>query len=179
MTSPTTDDPRATEAMLAQNGATPTVRRVAAHALSACCCSAGAIWREAEHHARNAVRLAPTDPRSHSLMGLILTEAQRPQAGEHHYRRVMELIDKPGAVLLANLAWNLKNQGRMAESRALYEQSVGLDPGLFNTLYGWARMEEADRQYDRAGELLDAAEQVSPGHPQPVAATRGAAWPAE
>jgi hypothetical protein len=38
-------------------------------------------------------------------------------------------------------------------------------PNAFNTLYGWARMEEADRQYARAGELLDAAEQVAPGHP--------------
>ncbi|HXQ47326.1 MAG TPA: hypothetical protein VN806_11965 [Caulobacteraceae bacterium] len=46
---------------------------------------------EAEVHARNAVRLSPTDPRSHNLMGMIMTEAQRPQVGEHHYRRVMEL----------------------------------------------------------------------------------------
>ena len=32
----------------------------------------------AEHQARNAIRLAPTHPRSHNLMGMILTEAQRP-----------------------------------------------------------------------------------------------------
>jgi tetratricopeptide (TPR) repeat protein len=120
---------------------------------------------EAEVHARNAVRIAPTDAQSHNLMGMIMTEAQRPQVGEHHYRQAMKLIARPSAILLANLAWNLKNQGRMAESRALYEDSVRLDPAIFQTLYGWARMEETDRNFARAGELLDAAEELSPGNP--------------
>jgi tetratricopeptide (TPR) repeat protein len=120
---------------------------------------------EAEIHARNAVRLAPADAQSHNLMGMIMTEAQRPQVGEHHYRQAIELLAAPSAILLANLAWNLKNQGRMEESRALYEQSVALDPTVFQTQFGWARMEETDRAFDRAGELLDAAERLSPGNP--------------
>ncbi len=33
------------------------------------------------------------------------------------------------------------------------------------TLYGWARMEETDRNFARAAELLDAAERLSPGSP--------------
>ena len=53
----------------------------------------------------------------------------------------------------------------MAESRALYEESVRLDPAIFQTLYGWARMEETDRNFARAGELLDAANRLSPGNP--------------
>ncbi len=118
----------------------------------------------ADAHARNAVRLAPTDAMAQNLMGLVQTELQRPLVGEHHYRRVLDLVETPTATLLANLAWNLKTQGLMAESRALFEQSAALDPGLFNTLFGWARMEEADRRYDRAGELLDAAEALSPGN---------------
>ncbi|MFI4934678.1 MAG: sulfotransferase [Caulobacterales bacterium] len=120
---------------------------------------------EAEHHARNTVRLAPTDAQSHNLMGMIMTEAQRPQVGEHHYRRALELLGKPDAILLANLAWNLKNQGRMEESRRLYEQSTALDPTIFQTLYGWARMEETDRDFARSAELLDACDRVSPGNP--------------
>jgi tetratricopeptide (TPR) repeat protein len=120
---------------------------------------------EAEVHARNAVRIAPTDPQSHNLMGMIMTEAQRPQVGEHHYRRAMKLRAAPSAILIANLAWNLKNQGRIAESRALYKESVRLDPAIFQTLYGWARMEETARNFARAGELLDAAESLSPGNP--------------
>ena len=120
---------------------------------------------EAEVHARNAVRIAPTDAQSHNLMGMIMTEAQRPQVGEHHYRRAMTLLAGPSPILIANLAWNLKNQGKMAESRKLYEESVKLDPAIFQTLYGWARMEETDRNFARAGELLDAAEKLSPGNP--------------
>jgi Flp pilus assembly protein TadD len=118
---------------------------------------------EAEHHARNAVRLAPVDPRSHNLMGMIMTEAQRPHVGEHHYRRVIAL-GGGDAILLANLAWNLKNQGRMQESRALYQQSVALAPDVFQTQFGWAKMEETDRNFARAGDLLDAAERLSPGN---------------
>jgi tetratricopeptide (TPR) repeat protein len=121
---------------------------------------------EAEIHARNAVRIAPLDPQSHNLMGMIMTEAHRPHLGEHHYRRARELLSEPSAILTANLAWNLKNQGRMAESRELYQQSVALDPTLFQTLYGWAQMEETDRNFARAAELLDAAEKQSPGDPR-------------
>jgi tetratricopeptide (TPR) repeat protein len=117
---------------------------------------------EAEIHARNAVRLAPADVQSHNLMGMIMTEAHRPQVGEYHYRRVLELLGAPNAIVYANLAWNLKNQGRIAESRQLYEQSVKLDPNIFQTIYGWAQMEETDRNFARAGELLDAAERLSP-----------------
>jgi tetratricopeptide (TPR) repeat protein len=120
---------------------------------------------EAEGHARNAVRIAPTDAQSHNLMGMIMTEAQRPNVGEHHYRQAMKLLATASPILVANLAWNLKNQGRMAESRALYEESVRLDPSIFQTLYGWARMEETDRNFARAGELLDAAARLSPENP--------------
>jgi tetratricopeptide (TPR) repeat protein len=120
---------------------------------------------EAEHHARNAVRIAPLDPQSHNLMGMIMTEAHRPQVGEHHYRRARDLLPNSSPILLANLAWNLKNQGRIEESRALYEQSTALDPNIFQTLYGWAQMEETDRNFLRAFELLDAAEKLAPGAP--------------
>jgi tetratricopeptide (TPR) repeat protein len=120
---------------------------------------------EAERHTRNCVRIAPLDAQSHNLMGMIMTEGRRLQVGERHYRRAMELLPRPSAILLANLAWNLKNQGRMEESRRFYEESVGLDPKIFQTLFGWARMEEADRNFARAGELLDAVERLSPGAP--------------
>ena len=42
---------------------------------------------EAERHARNAVRIAPLDIQLHNLMGMIMTEAQRPHVGKHHDRR--------------------------------------------------------------------------------------------
>ncbi len=117
---------------------------------------------EAELHARNAVRIAPENPQSHNLMGMILTEAQRPAVGEFHYRRVLELSGARDPILLANLAWNLKTQGRMEEARALYGESVAAAPDIRQTLLGWARMEEADRNFGAAGELLDRLDRLFP-----------------
>ncbi len=120
---------------------------------------------EAEIHARNAVRLAPENPQSHYLMGMVMTEANRPQVGEYHYRRVLQLTQRREPVLLANLAWNLKNQGKMAEARSLYEESAAAAPKVLNTLLGWARMEEADRDYERASALVKEAEDLAPANP--------------
>src|SRR5205085_1480189 len=126
--------------------------------------SRGAV-AEAEIHARNAVRIAPQNPQSHNLMGMIMTEANRPQIGEYHYRKVLELSRARDPILLANLAWNLRNQGRMAESRELYEESSAAAPDVVQTWLGWARLEEADRNVERASELLDRAEKLMPGNP--------------
>src|SRR6516164_4644603 len=124
----------------------------------------GAI-AEAEIHARNAVRIAPENPQSHNLMGMIMTEANRPRVGEYHYRKVIELSGRRDPIVLANLAWNLKNQGRIAEARSLYEEASVAGPEVLQTLLGWARMEEADRNFERAAELLDRAEKLAPGNP--------------
>ena len=120
---------------------------------------------EAERHARNTVRIAPENPQSHNLMGMILTEAHRPQMGEFHYRRVLHLADGRDPILLANLAWNLKNQGRMAEARDLYAESVAGAPNVLQTLLGLARLEEADRRFEAAMDALERAERVAPGNP--------------
>jgi Flp pilus assembly protein TadD len=136
----------------------------ATHDLALSLLGKGAL-AEAETHARNAVRIAPEDPQSHNLLGMVLTEANRPQPGEYHYRRVIELSGGRDPILLANLAWNLKNQGRMAESRRLYEESAAAAPEIVPTLLGWARMEEADRNFDRAAEVLSRAEALAPDDP--------------
>ena len=125
--------------------------------------SKGAVL-ETEAHARNAIRIAPDNPQSHNLMGIALTESNRPHTGEYHYRKVLELTRRRDPATLANLAWNLKNQGRIDESRALYDEAAAAEPSL-HALLGWARMEEADRNLDRALELLDRAEQVAPDNP--------------
>jgi tetratricopeptide (TPR) repeat protein len=119
----------------------------------------------AEHHARNAIRLAPVDPHSHNLMGMILTEAQRPQIGEFHYRRVLELSDTRDPILLANLAWNLKSQERIAEARELYEESVRAAPNVFQTLFGWGQLEEVDGNFAEAKSKLDQAAKIRPDDP--------------
>jgi tetratricopeptide (TPR) repeat protein len=120
---------------------------------------------EAEVHARNAIRIAPQNAQAHNLMGLVLTEANRPLIGEYHYRRVLELAEGEEPITLANLAWNLKNQGRIDEARALYKRSMALKPDVLQTVLGYAKMEEADRKFDRALELLDQAEKLLPDNP--------------
>jgi tetratricopeptide (TPR) repeat protein len=120
---------------------------------------------EAELHARNAIRIAPQNAQAHNLMGLVLTEANRPLIGEYHYRRVLELAESEEPITLANLAWNLKNQGRMAEARVLYQRSMALKPDVLQTILGWAKMEEADRNFAPALALLDQAEQKFPDNP--------------
>ncbi len=120
---------------------------------------------EAEVHARNAIRIAPQNAQAHNLMGLVLTEANRPLIGEFHYRRVLELAEGEEPITLANLAWNLKTQGRIEEARGLYERSMVLKPDVLQTVLGYAKMEEADRKFERALELLDEAERLLPGNP--------------
>ncbi|MCB8873838.1 tetratricopeptide repeat protein [Acidisoma silvae] len=121
---------------------------------------------EAEAQARNAIRIAPESPAAHNLMGMILTEDNRPQIGEYHYRRVLALSAARDPILLANLAWNLKAQGRMEEARRLYRDSLGMAPTVRQTLLGFARLEEADRQFDAARAVLDVSDIAYPNDPQ-------------
>jgi Flp pilus assembly protein TadD len=137
----------------------------ATHELTLALLVKGAV-AEAEIHARNSVRIAPESVQSHNLLAMVLTEAHRPEAGEYHYRRVLEFSGERDPIVLANLAWNLKNQGRMPESRQLYAESATAAPEVVETLLGWARMEEADRNFARAGEVLARAESLAPTDPR-------------
>jgi len=119
---------------------------------------------EAEIHARNAVRIAPEHAQAHHLMGMVMTSLNRPQFGEYHYRRALELAAGRDPVLLANFAWNQKTQGKMAAGRQLYEESVTRDPHMLQALLGWAQLEEADRNFAAASELLDRAERLAPAN---------------
>ncbi|WP_207485463.1 tetratricopeptide repeat-containing sulfotransferase family protein [Arenibaculum pallidiluteum] len=118
--------------------------------------------REAEIQARNAVRLSPNSPMPHTLLAMALTDNHQPQAGEFHYRRVLELAP-PDAITVANLAWNLKLQGRLAEARQLYEHATALDPAIPLTWLGWAQTEEAGGNLVRAAHFLDRARRLDPG----------------
>jgi tetratricopeptide (TPR) repeat protein len=120
---------------------------------------------EAERHARNAVRIAPENAQSHYLMGMVLTEANRPAVGEYHYTQALQLSGARDPVVLANLALCLKNQGKMAEARALYEESLLAAPDSLHALLGLARLEEADRNLTVAMSLLARAEALFPDNP--------------
>jgi tetratricopeptide (TPR) repeat protein len=155
----------AAEALLRRAVALDPNHRAATQALGLMLFARGSM-AEAESHARNAIRIAPENPQAHNLMGMILTETNRPQAGEFHYRRVLALSDTRDPILLANLAWNLKSQGRMAEARALCRESLAAAPGIPQTLIGYVRMEEADRRFEAATAILDLAQAAYPADPQ-------------
>jgi tetratricopeptide (TPR) repeat protein len=123
------------------------------------------LLAEAERHARNAVRIAPDNAQSHYLMGMILTEGHRPAIGEYHYRRALEMTGTRDPIVLANLAWCLKTQGKMAEARALYQESLAAEPAVLQTLLGAARLEEVDRELDAALAILDKADAAHPQNP--------------
>ena len=117
---------------------------------------------EALRHARNAVRIAPDAAQAHYLLGMALTEANRPAIGEFHYWRALELSGARDPVVLANLALCLKNQGKIQEARDLYTESLAAAPDNLHTLLGLARLEEADRNLDAALGYLDRAEALYP-----------------
>lgn len=119
---------------------------------------------EAELHARNAMRIAPDSAQAHYLMGLVLTEAHRPGFAEFHYDRALELAGRRDPAVLSNLGLCLKNQGKMAQARAVYAESLSLAPDVLHTILGLARLEEADRQLQAALALLDRAEVLAPGN---------------
>ena len=148
---------RAAEALLRRSIAFDPNNLAATNNLALLLLGKGAV-AEAEVHARNAVRIAPENPQAHNLMGMILTEANRPDVGEYHYRRVLELTTGRDPVLLANLAWNLTTQGRVAEARVLYHELLTAAPNVRQSLVGLARLEEADRNFEAAQRLLDEVE---------------------
>ncbi len=136
----------------------------ATHELALILFERGALG-EAEAVARNAARIAPHHPQTHNLLGMIFTEANRAWLGEYHYRRALALRQARDPILLANLAWSLKLQGRAAQARALYEEAHRAAPNELKTLLGWAALEEADRDFPRALALLEQAEALAPGNP--------------
>jgi tetratricopeptide (TPR) repeat protein len=116
---------------------------------------------ECEMHARNAIRLAPRDPQSHGIMGLMLTETNRAPAGEYHFRKAIELAGENTRVA-TNLANCLKQQGKVEESEKWFQRAVELAPDNVNALVSWSRLEEARRDIPKAWELLKKAEAIAP-----------------
>ena len=130
---------------------------------------------EAEPAARIALKSSPRDPTSHHVLGVIFTEIGRLQQGERHYRRALELLnlefraggspgreadsalDRETGTMLANLAWNLKLQGRLEDAAASYERALELRPDNARAIGGYAQLEAARGNKPHAATLLDDA----------------------
>ena len=133
---------------------------------------------EAEIHARNAVRIAPENPQSHNLMGMIMTEANRPQIGEYHYRRVLELTRgaRPDPARQSRLEPEEPGPHGRRRARST-RKSVAAAPEVCQTLLGWARLEEADRNFDARGRAARPGRAAGPERSQRAPDARRAARP--
>jgi len=121
-------------------------------------------YPDAERHARRALALNPLNPQAHNLMGSILSETFNFEDAEFHFRQVM-LIHEPVAPICANFGGVLTRLGKLDEAADQFRMSAHLEPRNIENWLRWARMEEARREIDRAGELVGEAEKIAPDLP--------------
>ncbi|MCU4159201.1 sulfotransferase [Acidiphilium sp. AL] len=117
---------------------------------------------EAETPARLALQLAPRDPTVNHLLGIIFTETGKLQAGERHYRMALGFADQRDPALIGNLAWNMKQQGRLDEAASLYEAAFALKRDNPRGLAGYAQVQAARLRLDEAEALLAEAAALAP-----------------
>ena len=112
---------------------------------------------EARPVAAAALKATPKDATAQHVMGVVLTETGGLQEGEAHYRRALKLLGRDDGLVLANLAWNLKLQGRMDEAAALYETALRLRTDNKRGVGGLAQVEFGRGNRARAVAVLDGA----------------------
>ncbi len=112
-------------------------------------------YADAQPPAARAVIATPRDATAQHVMGVVLTETQQLAAGERHYRKALALLGRADGLVLANLAWNLKLQGRLAEAGVLYEQALALRPENKRGVGGFAQVEFARGRHAHAVALLE------------------------
>jgi Tfp pilus assembly protein PilF len=96
-------------------------------------------YADALESAGRAVVATPRDPTAHHVMGVVLTETGKLAGGERHYRRATALLGREDGLVLANLAWNLKLQGRLEEAATLYSQALMLRADNKRAVGGFAQ----------------------------------------
>jgi tetratricopeptide (TPR) repeat protein len=112
---------------------------------------------DAEPSGREALKLSSRDPTAHHVMGVILTETGRLRAGESHYRRALALLEREDGMVLANLAWNLKLQGKLGDAAEVYDRALLIRPDNARGIGGYAQVEAARGRPARAASMLDEA----------------------
>ncbi len=117
---------------------------------------------EAEIPARRAVALLPRDATIHHMLGIIFTETNRLTAGERHYRLALGYAEQRDAALLGNLAWNLRQQGRLDEAAATYDATLAIKRDNPRGLAGYAQVEAGRFRLDQAEALLAEATTLAP-----------------
>lgn len=120
-------------------------------------------YQEAIETARQGLLVAPHLPVLHQILGISFTELGMLQEGEHHYRQALSLLpaaQKPQQE--NNLAWNLRQQGRLEEAAALYVALEAQGWKTARTLTSFAQVQAGLGQAQKAEALLKAALDHSP-----------------
>lgn len=117
---------------------------------------------QSRHHdalvyAAQAVKLMPKTANAHHVMGVVLTETGALAGGEHHYRQALKFSPQEDGTIQANLAWNLKLQGRLSEAKALYDTALVLRPDNARGFGGLAQVLFTQGERTKAGAVLDKA----------------------
>lgn len=118
-------------------------------------------FHEAEPIVRELVALRPDDPLVHSWMGGLLAGMFFLPEAEWHFRRAIALAGSQ-AHLLANLARNLTDQGRLTEAEAVALQAHEVAPDVAAPLLQLAEICEQRGALDEAAAWLDQAEALLP-----------------
>ncbi len=112
---------------------------------------------EALAPATAALKAGPKDASAQHMMGVVLTETGNFAAGEYHYRRALKLLGREDALALANLAWNLRQQGRLDEAAALYAKVLPPESENRRGIGGFAQVEFGRGNREKAVAMLDGA----------------------
>jgi len=104
-----------------------------------------------------ALKATPKDATVQHVMGVVLTETGAVLEGEAHYRKALKLLGREDGLVLANLAWNLKLQGRLEEAATLYESALALRADNKRGVGGQAQVEFGRAKRGKAVAVLDAA----------------------
>lgn len=109
-----------------------------------------------------AVKAAPRGAAAHHALGVVYTETGALSSGEHHYRQALSVGDPQDGMVLANLAWNLKCQGRLREALTLYDKALAIRPDNSRGIGGKAQVLFAMGDRRGAEEVLASARERWP-----------------
>ena len=106
--------------------------------------------------ARRGLLVAPRLPLFHQILGVSYTELGQLEAGEHHYRQALARLPAGHNKfqLENNLAWNLRQQGRLEEAAGLYAALRVKEPTQVRVLTSFAQVEAGRGRLEDAETLL-------------------------
>ena len=119
-------------------------------------------YAEAIEVARRGLLAMPRLPIFHQILGMCYTELGALPAGEHHYRQALMRAPAGQEQLRHNLAWNLRQQGRLEEAAALYEALQAEGWSTPRSLTSLAQLEAGRGRWERVGPLLEEALKRAP-----------------